>query len=134
MSVSKVRDGVIVEKSYQGLKIEGYINDDLIITVSNFNLNRRFEVSQSKSLIGDLDKVKACNEIINAVLDKVESLKAEHEGHVSIAVVNRNGSWMVSIDGFDGDIDDSREDSISIARHFKQKYESLGVVVSYEEK
>lgn len=131
--MQNLKSNVIVERNLQGTKVTGYLNNELIITITNYGMNRCFEVSQSVSLIGSLEKVKYFNETINAVLDKVESLKSECEGRISIEVINCNGGWTLSIDGFNGEVDDNKDNVISLARYFKQRYESFNVIVSYKE-
>lgn len=132
--MSKVKNGIFVEKSEQGCRIEGFLNDDRIITITNTDITRRFMVSQSKSLAGDLENALAYNKVMSAALEKVESLREEYEGRVSIGVIERDGEWFVTSDGFDIDKEKSREDAIATAEFFKSAYESKGVTVYYSVK
>lgn len=127
----EMRNGVIVEKSVEGCRIEGYLNDDRIIAITNFHVTRRFMVSQSQSLAGDLNNALAYNKIMSAALETVESLRAECEGRVAIGVIERDGGWIITSDGFDIGKEKSREDAITEAEYFKRAYESKGVIVSY---
>ena len=127
----EMRNGVIVEKTEQGCRVEGYLNDDRIIAITNFDITRRFMVSQSKSLAGDLDNALAYNKIMSAALETVESLRAECEGRVAIGLIERDGEWIITSDGFDIGKETSREDGVTTAKYFKQAYESKGVIVSY---
>lgn len=125
------KNEIIISKSIDGLRVDGYIDGKVVISVSNFNLGRKFEVSQGTTLVGDMVRARAINKIMNDVLDKVETLKESCEGKVSIDVVKRNDGWMMVIDGFDTEIEKNRNDAISLAEHFKKKYENAGVIVSY---
>lgn len=127
----EMRNGVIVEKTEQGCRVEGYLNDERLVTISNFSLSRRFLISQSKTLAGDIDQALAINAVMSAALETVESLRAECEGRVAISVVKRNDGWVVSTDGFDIHKEEKREDAIGMAEHFKLSYERAGTVVSY---
>lgn len=127
----EMRNGVIVEKSVEGCRVEGYLNDDRIIAITNFDITRRFMVSQSKSLAGDLDNALAYNKIMSAALEMLESLRAECEGRVAIGLIERDGEWIITSDGFDIGKETSREDGVATAKYFKQAYESKGVIVSY---
>lgn len=113
------------------VELNGYLNDDRIIAITNFDITRSFKVSQSKSLAGDLDNALAYNKIMSAVLETVESLRAECEGRVAIGVVKRNDGWVVTTDGFDIHKEEKREEAIGMAEHFKLSYERAGTVVSY---
>ncbi|MDI6976554.1 hypothetical protein [Serratia sp. Se-RSBMAAmG] len=127
----EMRNGVIVEKTEQGCRVEGYLNDDRLVTISNFSLSRRFLISQSKTLAGDIDQALAINAVMSAALETVESLRAECEGRVAIGVVKRDDGWVVTTDGFDIHKEEKREDAIGMAEHFKLSYERAGTVVSY---
>lgn len=129
--MGEMRNGVIVKKGVEGCRIEGYLDDDRIIAITNFNITRCFMVSQSKSLAGDLENALAYNKIMSATLEMVESLRAECEGRVAIGVVERDGEWIITSDGFDTGKEKSREDAIAAAEYFKRAYESKGVIVSY---
>lgn len=129
--MGEIRNGVIVEKSVEGCRVEGYLNDDRIITITNCDISRRFVISQSKSLAGDLDNALAYNKIMSAVLETVESLRAECEGRVAIGLIERDGEWVITSDGFDIGKEKSHEDAIATAEYFKRAYESKGVIVSY---
>lgn len=127
----EMRNGVIVEKTEQGCRVEGYLNDDRLVTISNFSLSRRFLISQSKTLAGDMDQALAINAVMSAALETVESLRAECEGRVAISVVKRDDGWVITTDGFDVYKEENREDVIGMAEHFKLSYERAGTVVSY---
>lgn len=129
--MGEMRNGVIVEKTEQGCRVEGYLNDDRIIAITNFDITRRFMVSQSKSLAGDLDNALAYNKIMSAALEKVESLRAECEGRVAIGLIERDGEWIITSDGFDIGKEKRYEEAIATAEYFKRAYESKGVIVSY---
>lgn len=127
----EMRNGVIVEKTEQGCRVEGYLNDERLVTISNFSLSRRFLISQSKTLAGDMDQALAINAVMSAALETVESLRAECEGRVAIGVVKRDDGWVVTTDGFDIHKEENREDAIGMAESFKLSYERAGTVVSY---
>lgn len=127
----EMRNGVIVEKSVEGCRVEGYLNDDRIIAITNFNITRCFMVSQSKALAGGLDNALEYNKIMTAALEMVESLRAECEGRVTIGLIERDGEWIITSDGFDIGKETSQEDGVATAKYFKQAYESKGVIVSY---
>lgn len=131
--MNKVNHGVAVDKNSEGIRVEGYINGDRVITVTNRNLRRKFEVSHSKALVGSYEEAKAISDIIKAVIDIVESLRAEHEGKITIAVVSDSNKWKILINKGEHGVEKTREEAIVIAQYLKQGYERVGVIVNYTE-
>lgn len=131
--MSRIEYGVVVDKTSEGCRIEGYINWQTVITVSNRNTTRIFEVSQSKALVGSYEDAKDINKIMTEVLDKVESLREECEGRVSISMENSENVWNILIDGGIWATEKTKDEALSMVKYVKDSYEKRGVIVSCSE-
>lgn len=133
--MNRIECGVVVEKTSQGCRVEGYLDSERVITITNCNIRRIFEVSQSKGLVGSFENAKAINDIMSEVIKVVEDLRKEHEGRVTISVVKQGDNWAVLLDGGNESPEskNSKDEAILMAKFFKESYEKRGVIVKYDE-
>ncbi len=133
--MNRIAHGVVVEKTSQGCRVEGYLDNERVITITNCNIRRIFEVSHSKGLVGSFENAKAINDIMCEVIKVVEDLRKEHEGRVTISVVKQGDNWAVLVDGSNESPESksNKEEAVSMAKFFKESYEKRGVIVKYDE-
>lgn len=133
--MSRTEHGVVVEKTSQGCRVEGYVDNERVVTITNCNIARIFEVSHSKGLVGSFENAKAINDIMCEAIKVVEDLRKEHEGRVAISVVKQDDNWAVLVDGGNESPEskNSKEEAVLMAKFFKESYEKQGVIVNYTE-
>lgn len=131
--MNRIEHGVTVDKTSDGFRVEGYINWEPVIIASNRNITRIFEISQSKALVGSYENAKAINKIMTEVLEKVESLREDHEGRVSISMEEGVNIWNILIDGGVFGTEKTKDESLSMVKFLKDSYEKRGVIVSCSE-
>lgn len=133
--MSRTEHGVVVEKTSQGCRVEGYVDNERVVTITNCNIARIFEVSHSKGLVGSFENAKAINDIMCEAIKVVEDLRKEHEGRVAIYVVKQDDNWAVLVDGGNESPEskNSKEEAVLMAKFFKESYEKQGVIVNYTE-
>ena len=131
--MNRIEHGVIVDKTSDGFRVEGYINWEPVIIASNRNITRIFEISQSKALVGSYENAKAINKIMTEVLEKVESLREDHEGRVSISMEEGVNIWNILIDGGVFGAEKTKDEALSMVKFLKDSYEKRGVIVSCSE-
>lgn len=133
--MSRIENGLTVEKTSQGCRVEGYFDNERVITITNCNIRRIFEVSHSSGLVGSFEKAKSINDIMSEVIKVVEELRKEHECRITISVVKQGDKWDVLIDGRNESPEskNSKEEAILTAKFFKETYEKRGVIVAYNE-
>lgn len=131
--MNRIEHGVIVDKTSDGFRVEGYINWEPVIIASNRNITRMFEISQSKALVGSYENAKAINKIMTEVLEKVESLREEYEGRVSISMEEGVNIWNILIDGGVFGAEKTKDEALSMVKFLKDSYEKRGVIVSCSE-
>lgn len=133
--MNRIEHGVVVEKISQGYRVEGYVDNERVVTITNCNIARIFEVSHSKGLVGSFENAKAINDIMCEAIKVVEDLRKEHEGRVAISVVKQDDNWAVLVDGGNESPEskNSKEEAVLMAKFFKESYEKQGVIVNYTE-
>lgn len=133
--MNRIEHGVVVEKTSQGCRVEGYVDNERVVTITNCNIARIFEVSHSKGLVGSFEHAKAINDIMCEAIKVVEVLRKEHEGRVAISVVKKDDNWAVLVDGGNESPEskNNKEEAVLMAKFFKESYEKQGVIVNYTE-
>lgn len=131
--MNRIEYGVVVDESSDGCRVVGYINWEPVIIASNRNITRMFEISQSKALVGSYENAKDINKIMTEVLEKVESLREEHEGRISISIEEGVNIWNILINGGVFGAEKTKDEALSMVKFLKDSYEKRGVIVSCSE-